>query len=97
MHSEQNHRLFERVVQLHPNVWHFLQCMKQEESIIVRRMDEAGLGFSVKIPKKPRRQTVRKIKQIAKLLRLLSSNKSCLAGIQSSLTYLVSDLVAYGK
>ncbi|CAF4204810.1 unnamed protein product, partial [Rotaria sordida] len=42
----QNKRFFSRVVQPHPNLWCFIQCLKQEESVISHRMVQTGLGFS---------------------------------------------------
>ncbi|CAF4189714.1 unnamed protein product [Rotaria magnacalcarata] len=44
--ESQNKRFFSRVVQLHPNLWRFIQCLKQEESVVSHRMIQTGLGFS---------------------------------------------------
>ncbi|CAF1103171.1 unnamed protein product, partial [Rotaria magnacalcarata] len=42
----QNRRFFSRVVQPHPNLWRFIQCLKQEEAVISHRMVQTDLGFS---------------------------------------------------
>ncbi|CAF3880833.1 unnamed protein product, partial [Rotaria sp. Silwood1] len=42
----QNKRFSTRVIQPHPNIWRFIQCLKQEENVISHRMVQTSLGFS---------------------------------------------------
>lgn len=42
----QNKRFSSRVIQPHPNIWRFIKCLKQEESVVSHRMVQIGLGFS---------------------------------------------------
>ncbi|CAF5218442.1 unnamed protein product, partial [Rotaria magnacalcarata] len=93
----QNHRLYTRVVQPHPNLWRFLQCLKQEESVISHRMVQTGLGFSAAKAHKSTRAAARKSKQIVKLLNLLASNQRSLVETISSFAYIVGGPVGRGK
>ncbi|CAM4847238.1 unnamed protein product, partial [Rotaria magnacalcarata] len=92
----QNHRLYTRVVQPHPNLWRFLQCLKQEESVISHRMVQTGLGFSAAKAHKSTRAAARKSKQIVKLLNLLASNQRSLVETISSFAYIVGGPVGRG-
>ncbi|CAF4105908.1 unnamed protein product, partial [Rotaria magnacalcarata] len=85
----QNHRLYTRVVQPHSNLWFFLQCLKQEESMIFHRMVQTGIGFSAAKAHKSTRAAARKSKQIVKLLNLLASNQRSLVETISLFTYIV--------
>ncbi|CAF3416437.1 unnamed protein product [Rotaria socialis] len=85
----QNHRLYTRVIQPHPNLWRFLQCLKQEESVISHRMVQTGLGFSAAKAHKSTRAAARKSKQIVKLLNLLALNQRSLVETISSFAYIV--------
>ncbi|CAF3352601.1 unnamed protein product [Rotaria socialis] len=93
----QNRRFFTRVVQPHPNLWRFTQCLKQEESVISHRMIQTGLGFSSTKPKKSTYAAARKTKQIQKLLNLLHSKQRSLIEITMSLAYLVGEPACRGK
>ncbi|CAF2107924.1 unnamed protein product [Rotaria magnacalcarata] len=93
----QNRRFFTRVVQPHPNLWRFIQCLKQEESVISHRMIQTGLGFSSTKPKKSTYGAARKTKQIQKLLNLLHSKQRSLIEITMSLAYLVGEPACRGK
>ncbi|CAM4945519.1 unnamed protein product [Rotaria socialis] len=93
----QNRRFFTRVVQPHPNLWRFIQCLKQEESVISHRMIQTGLGFSSTKPKKSTYAAARKTKQIQKLLNLLHSKQRSLIEITMSLAYLVGEPACRGK
>jgi hypothetical protein len=85
----QNRRFFSRVVQPHPNLWRFIQCLKQEESVISHRMVQTDLGFS------STKST--KSKQIKKLLSLLCSKQKSLEATLTSFAYLVGDPVCRGN
>jgi hypothetical protein len=87
--SAQNKCFSSRVVQPHPNLWRFIQCLKQEESVISHRMVQTGLGFSSVKPNKSTRKAARKTKQIEKLLRLLKSETRSLSDTITSLAHLV--------
>ncbi|CAF1501904.1 unnamed protein product [Rotaria magnacalcarata] len=87
--TTQNHRLYTRVVQPHSNLWFFLQCLKQEESMIFHRMVQTGIGFSAAKAHKSTRAAARKSKQIVKLLNLLASNQRSLVETISLFTYIV--------
>ena len=93
----QNRRFFSRVVQPHPNLWRFIQCLKQEESVISHRMAQTGLGFSSRKATKSTRAAARKSKQIEKLLDLLDSKQRSLISIVMSLAYLVGEPVCRGR
>ncbi|CAF3322392.1 unnamed protein product [Rotaria socialis] len=93
----QNRRFFSRVVQPHPNLWRFIQCLKEEESVVSHRMVQTGLGFSSTRPSKSTRAAARKTKQVEKLLNLLQSNKRSLIDTIMSFAYLVGEPVGRGK
>jgi hypothetical protein len=95
--SAQNRRFFSRVVQPHPNLWRFIQCLKQEESVVSHRMIQTGLGFSSTKPSKSTRAATRKTKQVEKLLNLLESKKRSLIDTLMSFAYLVGEPVGRGK
>jgi hypothetical protein len=90
----QNHRFFSRVIQPHPNLWRFIQCLKQEESVISHRMIQTGLGFSSTKSTKSTQAAERKSKQIKKLLHLLHSQQKSLDAALTSLAYLVGDPIS---
>ncbi|CAF2177423.1 unnamed protein product [Rotaria magnacalcarata] len=93
----QNRRFFSRVVQPHPNLWRFIQCLKEEESVVSHRMVQTGLGFSSTRPSKSTRAAARKTKQVEKLLNLLQSNKRSLIDTIMSFAYLVGEPVGHGR
>ncbi|CAF3439482.1 unnamed protein product, partial [Rotaria sp. Silwood2] len=93
----QNRRFFSRVVQPHPNLWRFIQCLKQEESVISHRMIQTGLGFSSTRPKKSTYAAARKSKQIQKLINLFHSKQRSLIEILMSLAYLVGEPTCRGR
>ncbi|CAF0958882.1 unnamed protein product, partial [Didymodactylos carnosus] len=97
-HAEaQNRRFFTRVIQPHPNMWRFIQCVKQEESVVSHRMVQTGLGFSSVQPKKSTRKAARKTKQIENLLHSLTSKTRSLADTIKSLAHLVGEPVCRGR
>ncbi|CAF2712388.1 unnamed protein product [Rotaria sp. Silwood2] len=97
-HAEaQNKRIFTRVVQPHPHLWRFIQCLKQEESVISHRMVQTGLGFSSIQEKKSTRKAARKSKQIQKLLHLLESKARSLDDTIKSFAHLVGEPVCRGR
>ncbi|CAF4161369.1 unnamed protein product [Rotaria magnacalcarata] len=87
----QNRRFFSRVVQPHPNLWRFIQCLKQEEAVISHRMVQTDLGFSSTKSTKTTQAAERKSKQIKKLLSLLYSKQKSLEATLTSFAYLVGD------
>ncbi|CAF5100500.1 unnamed protein product, partial [Rotaria sp. Silwood1] len=89
----QNRRFFSRVVQPHPNLWRFIQCLKQEETVISHRMVQTDLGFSSTKSTKTTQAAERKSKQIKKLLSLLCSKQKSLEATLTSFAYLVGDPV----
>jgi hypothetical protein len=93
----QNRRFSSRVVQPHPNLWRFIQCLKQEESVISHRMIQTGLGCSSVKESKSTRKAAQKTKQIDKLLKLLESKERSLPDTIASLTHLVGEPVGRGK
>lgn len=93
----QNRRFSSRVVQPHPNLWRFIQCLKQEESVIGHRMVQTNLGFSSVKETKSTRRAAEKSKQIKKLLALLESKERLLSSVISSLTYLVGEPVGRSR
>ncbi|CAM4979800.1 unnamed protein product [Rotaria socialis] len=93
----QNKRFFSRVVQPHPNLWRFLQCLKQEESVMSHRMVQTGLGFSTIKSTKSTRAAARKSNQIEKLTNLLHSKRRSVIDTVMSLAYLVGEPVCRGK
>ena len=95
--SAQNRRFFARVVQPHPNLWRFIQCLKQEESVISHRMVQTSLGFASIRQTKSTRSAARKSKQIKKLLHLLDTKQRSLIDIVMSFAYLVGEPVCRGK
>ncbi|CAF1573850.1 unnamed protein product [Rotaria magnacalcarata] len=95
--ATQNRRFFSRVVQPHPNLWQFIQCLKEEESVVSHRMVQTGLGFSSTRPSKSTRAAARKTKQVEKLLNLLQSNKRSLIDTIMSFAYLVGEPVGRGR
>ncbi|CAF3730827.1 unnamed protein product [Rotaria socialis] len=97
-HAEaQNKRILTRVVQPHPHLWRFIQCLKQEESVISHRMVQTGLGFSSIREKKSTRKAARKSKQIQKLLQLLESKGRSLDDTIKSFAHLVGEPVCRGR
>ena len=95
--SAQNKRILTRVVQPHPHLWRFIQCLKQEESVISHRMVQTGLGFSSIQEKKSTRTAARKSKQIHKLLHLLESKVRSLDDTIKSFAHLVGEPVCRGR
>ena len=95
--SAQNNRFSSRVVQPYPNLWRFIQCLKQEESVISHRMVQTGLGFSSSKPTKSTRQAVRKTKQVQKLVQLLESQTRSLSDTLASLAHIVGEPVGRGR
>jgi hypothetical protein len=93
----QNRRFFSRVVQPHPNLWRFIQCLKQEESVICHRMVQTDLGFSSTKSTQTTQAAERKSKQIKKLLSLLCSKQKSLEATLTSFAYLVGDPVCRGN
>lgn len=93
----QNRRFSSRVVQPHPNLWRFVQCLKQEESVISHRMIQTGLGFSSVKQTKSTRKAARKTKQVEKLLKLLESKEKSLSDTIGSLAHLVGEPVGRGR
>ncbi|CAF1061346.1 unnamed protein product [Adineta steineri] len=96
----QNKRFSSRVVQPHPNLWRFIQCLKQEETVISHRMVQTSLGFcSIKSNKsnKSTQTAARKTKQIVKLLQLLQSKTKSLADTIVSLAHLVGEPTCRGR
>ena len=87
----QNRRFFSRVVKPQPNLWRFIQCWKQEESVISHRMVQTGLGFSSVKETKSTRKAAQKTKQIENLLRLLESKTRSLSDTIVSLAHLVGE------
>ena len=92
----QNRRFSSRVVQPHPNLWRFIQCLKQEESVISHRMIQTGLGFSSVKQTKSTRKAAQKTKQVEKLLKLLESKEKSLSDTIGSLAHLVGEPVGRG-
>lgn len=86
--------VFSRVVQPHPNFWRFVQCLKQEESVISHRMVQTDLEFT---STKSTRIAARKTKQISKFINLLQSNKRSLFETLMSLGYLVGEAACRGQ
>lgn len=93
----QNRRFFSRVIQPHPNLWRFIQCLKHEEAVISHRMAQTDLGFSSIKSTKTTQAAERKSKQIKKLSSLLCSKQKTLEATLTSLAYLVGDPVCRGK
>lgn len=93
----QNKRFASRVVQPHPNLWRFIQCLKQEESVISHRMVQTSLGFSSIKSNESTRKAARKTKQITKLLFLLESKAKLLADTVASLAHLVGEPTCRGR
>ncbi|CAF1468279.1 unnamed protein product, partial [Adineta ricciae] len=87
----QNRRFSSSVVQPHPNLWRFIQCLKQEEAVISHRMIQTGSGFSSLKETKSTRKAAKKTKQIDKLLKLLESKARSLSDTISSLSHLVGE------
>ena len=95
--SAQNRRFSCRVVQPHPNLWRFIQCLKQEENVISHRMVQTGLGFSSVKETKSTRTAAQKPKQVDKLLKLLETKSRSLPDTIGSLAHLVGEPVGRGK
>lgn len=93
----QNCRFSSRVVQPHPNLWRFIQCLKQEENVISHRMVQTGLGFSSVKETKSTRKAAQKTKQVEKLLKLLETKSRSLPDTIGSLAHLVGEPVGRGR
>jgi len=93
----QNKRFSSRVIQSHPNIWRFIKCLKQEESVVSHRMVQTGLGFSSIKETQSSRKAKQKTKQVEKLLKLLETKARSLSDTIESFGYLVGELVGYGR
>jgi hypothetical protein len=97
LYVAQNRRFSSGVVQPHPNLWRFIQCLKQEESVVSHRMVQTDLGFSSVKQTKSTRKAAQKTKQIEKLLKLLESKTKSLSDTIASLGHLVGEPVGRGR